>query len=181
MRPAQVTESQIIAAGRQLEASGRQVTANALRTSLGAGNPRRLYSVWESLASSASGPRFDSGTLAHRDELAQAPAADARVSLEQKIEALTAELAGAKKEIERQAKRASEIQLVADVVTDDRNKYKERCAALEASIKHMELRIADQLGRIDEQRSELHRGAQARLALENALSALHPLASTPLK
>ena len=47
MRPPKVSEEKIIKAGLALVADGKQVTASALRTSLVAGNAKRLIRVWE--------------------------------------------------------------------------------------------------------------------------------------
>lgn len=47
MRPQKYTDAQVIAAGQQISALGKAVTAYALRAILGGGDPKRLYSVWE--------------------------------------------------------------------------------------------------------------------------------------
>lgn len=47
MRPAKVSEEDIIQAGLVLVAIGKPVTGSGLRTRLGTGNPKRLIRVWE--------------------------------------------------------------------------------------------------------------------------------------
>lgn len=46
MRPAEVSDEQIIEAGLALKAAGRNVTGFALRQRIGGGNPTRLRAVW---------------------------------------------------------------------------------------------------------------------------------------
>ena len=54
MRPAEYTTEEIIQAGQDLQAGGRNVTGFALRSRVGGGNPNRLKQVWdEHLAKSA--------------------------------------------------------------------------------------------------------------------------------
>ena len=54
MRPAEYTPEEIIQAGQDLQAGGRNVTGFALRSRVGGGNPNRLKQVWdEHLAKSA--------------------------------------------------------------------------------------------------------------------------------
>ncbi|MEZ4128564.1 DNA-binding protein, partial [Salmonella enterica] len=47
MRPAEFTQEQIIEAGEQLQAAGRNITGFALRQKVGGGNPSRLKQVWD--------------------------------------------------------------------------------------------------------------------------------------
>ena len=47
MRPAEFTQEQIIQAGQELQAAGRNVTGFALRQRVGGGNPVRLRQVWD--------------------------------------------------------------------------------------------------------------------------------------
>lgn len=50
MRPAEITNDQIIEAGQALQAEGRRVTGFALRQRAGGGNPARLRQVWDEYA-----------------------------------------------------------------------------------------------------------------------------------
>lgn len=47
MRPAEISDQDVIQAGQELIAAGRRVNAYALRTKTGGGNPQRLVKVWE--------------------------------------------------------------------------------------------------------------------------------------
>jgi len=47
MRPAEFTPEQIIEAGQELLAAGRNITGFALRQKVGGGNPTRLKQVWD--------------------------------------------------------------------------------------------------------------------------------------
>ena len=46
MRPAEFTPEEIIQAGQELQAAGRNITGFALRQKVGGGNPSRLKEVW---------------------------------------------------------------------------------------------------------------------------------------
>ncbi len=54
MRPTEYTDQQIIEAGEQLQAEGRNVTGFALRKIVGGGNPTRLKSIWDAHAAGSS-------------------------------------------------------------------------------------------------------------------------------
>jgi chromosome segregation ATPase len=54
MRPTEYTDQQIIEAGEQLLAEGRNVTGFALRKIVGGGNPTRLKSIWDAHAAGSS-------------------------------------------------------------------------------------------------------------------------------
>ena len=47
MRPVEFNPGQIIEAGIELQASGRNITGFALRQKVGGGNPNRLKQVWD--------------------------------------------------------------------------------------------------------------------------------------
>lgn len=51
MRPAEFTNEQIIEAGQELQAAGRNITGFALRQKVGGGNPSRLKQIWDEHAS----------------------------------------------------------------------------------------------------------------------------------
>jgi hypothetical protein len=48
MRPAEFAESEILEAGKKVEAAGKRVTGYAIRRELGGGDQKRLFSVWNS-------------------------------------------------------------------------------------------------------------------------------------
>lgn len=52
MRPTEFTDEQIIQAGRDLQAAGRNITGFALRQKVGGGTPQRLKQVWDEHQSS---------------------------------------------------------------------------------------------------------------------------------
>jgi septal ring factor EnvC (AmiA/AmiB activator) len=171
MRPVEVTESQIIEAGRQLTLEGRAVTANALRTKVGAGNPRRLMALWVRLSGDTtkpvrelSPPMFLMPTAALRSQ--ESTAAESA----SKVQDLMNQLADSLRRLEIEAQRVAQLEITVNAVTDQLNNYKQRCVSYETSAKHTQTRIADLTARIDEQRGELHRGSQARCALEQALN-----------
>ncbi|WP_219096193.1 DNA-binding protein [Pseudomonas sp. UMAB-40] len=182
MRPVEVTEVQIIAAGRQLIEEGRAVTANSLRRRIGGGNPRRLLIVWERAATGVAPPGADkpksepdpsvvTGTQTENPRVSVA-------ELERRVQDLMAQLASAQRAAEIEIQR---LELVVGAVTDQMNDYKQRCANYETSAKHTQIRIADLTARIDEQRSELNRGEKSRNALELALQKLQPIGTPPSK
>jgi hypothetical protein len=176
MRPVEVTDSQIIEAARQLMAEGKAVTKNSLRNRVGAGNPRRIFAVWEQAVTVSTQP--GNGEQSHiPDPVVATPLqatlnSQSGVALENKVQEMMAELAEAKRIAAQESHRVAELELVVNAVTDQLHDYKQRCVSYETSAKHTQIRIADLTARIDEQRGELHRGAQARNALEQALKAL---------
>ncbi|MNJ66297.1 hypothetical protein D3C77_623620 [compost metagenome] len=72
-----------------------------------------------------------------------------------------------------------QAKLVADAVTDQLTSFKLRCAQLEGKERQQQERIVELHQRIDEQRAELNRGSQARLALQNALETLTLVTKQP--
>lgn len=169
MRPVEVTEDQIIDAGNQLVTEGRAVTANALRNKVGAGNPRRLIGVWK---------RLSANSMARIQGAPESEVAGHAVVLlveagpthiDSKAGDLRYQLTEARRLLECEQQRVAQLEITINAVTDQLNDYKQRCVRYETSAKHTETRIADLTARIDEQRGELHRGSQARIALEQAL------------
>jgi chromosome segregation ATPase len=59
MRPAEYTQEQIIEAGLDLKAAGRNITGFAIRQKLGGGNPTRLKQIWEEHASTQAVTRSE--------------------------------------------------------------------------------------------------------------------------
>ncbi|WP_303293474.1 DNA-binding protein [Marinobacter sp. ST-43] len=51
MRPAEISNEEIIETGKKLQTSGKNITGYGLRRILGAGDPKRLKSVWDEYAS----------------------------------------------------------------------------------------------------------------------------------
>lgn len=52
-RKAEVSDEQVIEAGKQLQAEGNRITGFSLRKRIGAGTPARLYDVWKAKGQSA--------------------------------------------------------------------------------------------------------------------------------
>ena len=54
MRPAEITNQEIIDAGKKLQSTGKNITGYGLRRILGAGDAKRLKGVWDEYASKDS-------------------------------------------------------------------------------------------------------------------------------
>lgn len=182
MRPAEVTSAQIIVAGIQLEKQGKAVNGFSLRKHIGAGNPARLKRVWDESAATRGDAQAEPDAIAHSVvEAAANPAASSHasaamaaevVTLRELAQSLQGQLEASQNESTRLANQVQQATLVADAVTDQLNRQKLRCAELEGKDKQQQVRIAELNARIDEQRGELHRGSQGRIALQKALDAL---------
>jgi len=184
MRPATVLIPEIISAGIQLQQQGKAVNGFSLRTAIGAGNPKRLMRIWEEscrsqeeVAAQANGNVFPiSPHAAHHRSAGQRShsAADPAelTELRVKLQALQAELDRSQQDNQTLAARLQQSTLVANAVTDELTKSKLRCAQLEAKETQQEQRIAELHARVDEQRGELNRASQARLALQKSIDAL---------
>lgn len=181
MRPPEVTIEQIIQAGSHLEENGKRVTGSSLRTRIGSGNPARLLKVWNETPLST---RFGTVTTQERSRVSKGSPSEGPEGLqnnnstssavplgEQLVEALKL-LAASQHSEEALTAKLHHCQVVTDAVTDELNRTKLRCAELEGREKLHQERIAELHSRVDEQRGELHRGSQARIALQNALEAL---------
>lgn len=97
MRPAEITDAQIIEAGKALQAEGRNVTGFALRQRTGGGNPTRLRQIWDDYAQGS----------AEAEPAPELPAevADGLASVREVLNERLAELVG---RLNEQAVRASE-------------------------------------------------------------------------
>lgn len=181
MRPPEVTIEQIIKAGSHLQENGKRVTGSSLRTRIGSGNPARLLKVWNETPISTQFcavttqvlGRAPQGSLSEGSEGVQSnnltsPAA----SLGEQLVAALKLLAASQHSEEALIAKLHHFQVVTDAVTDELNRTKLHCAELEGREKLHQERIAELHSRVDEQRGELHRGSQARIALQNALEAL---------
>lgn len=182
MRPVEVTTTQIIVAGIQLEKSGKAVNGTSLRKHIGAGNPARLKRVWDECAATRGVAQNEPSAIdCVQGESAVGPSDSSQdtssltsevAALREQVKALQSQLEAAKKEAADLSRQAQQSNLVVDAVTDDRNRFQLRCAELEGMDKSHQVRIAELNARIDEQRGELHRGSQARITLQKALDAL---------
>lgn len=182
MRPAEVTTTQILVAGIQLEKSGKAVNGHSLRKFIGAGNPDRLKRVWEENSTSFKGAKnaptvtgcLEGGVISKPSDSSHD--ANSKTSevfvLRDQVLALQSQLEAAQKESASLYTQVIQANLVVDAVTDDRSRFQLRCAELEGRDKSHQQRIAELNARIDEQRGELHRGSQARISLQKALDAL---------
>ena len=177
MRPPEVTIEQIIQACSHLEENGKKVTGSSLRTRIGSGNPARLLKVWnEASVTSRAGAVTDKvSSRAPQEGHEEAQGLIARkdgAALSERLVAALKLLAAAQLSEEALTAKLHHCQVVTDAVTDQLNRTKLRCAELEGREKLHQERIAELHSRVDEQRGELHRGSQARIALQNALEAL---------
>ena len=106
MRPAEFTPEQIIEAGQELQAAGRNITGFALRQKVGGGNPSRLKQVWDEHINSQAVTRVE-------------PVAELPVEVAEEVaavtKALTERLAGLAVELNDKAVKAAERR-VAEVI-----------------------------------------------------------------
>jgi chromosome segregation ATPase len=162
MRHAKSSDQDIITAGLALQAEGRCVSANALRDRLNGGNTKRLAKIWEGYADTSQGAasKIEAPTQALLAESA-AKLDDALITIHKLQQQITAE-----------RKKADQAEIVLNAVTDQLNRSKMLVERLEERDKVSEKRIAELVGRIDEQRTELYRSARANSALELALKQL---------
>lgn len=182
MRPVEVTTTQIIVAGIQLEKSGKAVNGTSLRKQIGAGNPARLKRVWDESAATRGDEQNEPSAIGCvQGDSAVSPSESSQdtssltseaAALREQVQALQSQLEAATKEAANLSKQVQQANLVVDAVTDDRNRFQLRCAQLEGMDKSHQVRIAELNARIDEQRGELHRGSQSRISLQKALDAL---------
>jgi len=180
MRPATVLSPEIISAGIQLQQQGKVVNGHSLRNVIGAGNPKRLMKIWEescstheTVAAQVNGNVFPIGPQRVAAQRSQSSAAPSEVAdLLGQIQALQAELARSEQDKQALASQLQQSNLVANAVNDALTTSKLRCAQLEAKETQQEQRIAELHARVDEQRGELNRASQARLALQKSIDAL---------
>lgn len=187
MRPATVLIPEIIRAGIQLQQQGKAVNGFSLRTAIGAGNPKRLMRIWEEscsaqeeVAAQANGNVIPiTPNAAHHRSVGQRLHSSAEpaeltelTELRGQLHALRAELARSQQDNQSLAAQLQQSNVVANAVTDELTMSKLRCAQLEAKEVQQEQRIAELHARIDEQRGELNRASQARLALQKSIDAL---------
>lgn len=184
MRPATVLTPEIISAGIQLKQQGKAVNGFSLRTVIGAGNPKRLMRIWEEscsaqeeVAAQANGNVIPIAPhAAHHRSVGQRSHTAAELAelteLRGQLHALRAELARSQQDNQSLAAQLQQSNVVANAVTDELTMSKLRCAQLEAKEVQQEQRIAELHARVDEQRGELNRASQARLALQKSIDAL---------
>ena len=141
MRPANVTDEQIIEAGKQLQERGREVNGFSLRQVLGSGRADRLKSVWLSYIATQATENDE----AH--ELTELP-----IDAQQSIEALASHIQQALNEGTKKLYRAS--QEAANRQTADLAKsLKEQRRAMESELSDAASTVDDleiQLGKADE-------------------------------
>ena len=181
MRPPKVTAAEIIDAGNTLLLSEKAVTGSSLRTLIGSGNTNRLMRIWEE--------RDTGNDLKHRGTMAVVGnelrskstfhamghdrTLEAEVSsLREQLVILRNELSASTEKSVQLANQVLQTNIVVDAVTDDLNRYRVRCGELESKERQQQERIVELHARIDEQRGELNRGSQSRIALQKALDAL---------
>ena len=177
MRPPKVTAAEIIDAGNTLLQSEKAVNGSSLRTLIGSGNANRLMRIWEG--------RYAGNDLKHSDAMpavrskSTLHAMDHDRKLEAEVSSLREQLVILRNELSASTEKSVQLSnqvlqtnIVVDAVTDDLNRYRVRCAELESKERQQQERIVELHARIDEQRGELNRGSQSRIALQKALDAL---------
>ena len=100
MRPAEISDKQIIEAGQALQAAGRNITGFALRRQIGGGDPARLKHVWD---------EYSKGS-ARAEPVAELPVEVAE-SLAAMTKALTESLAGFARELNDKAVKAADARV----------------------------------------------------------------------
>lgn len=135
MRPTEISNEEIIAAGNALLAEGRSVTGFALRKQAGGGNPTRLRQVWDEHVASSAQPS---------EPVAELPIELAE--LMNKVSAdLTAQLSRLAAELNDKANKAAERR-VAEVVrtaSEQRQQTERELADAAATVDELEARLAE--------------------------------------
>lgn len=151
-RPVEVTDEQIIEAGKSLLAAGKRVNGSSLREIIGSGAQNRLRTVWEEYVRSG------------KPEAAQGSNVEVPFEVEQRLEALIT------KNSEHLRVFASEIYAAAHNLTDRR--IRDLSAELDKANERLseELAAADDL--IDRRDNDLQHQAQRIASLEEKLDAL---------
>ncbi|MDZ5605303.1 hypothetical protein SJI00_21240 [Pseudomonas sp. RP23018S] len=187
MRPATVSESEIISAGVTLQKLGKRVSGNSLRTVIGAGNPKRLMRIWsEAIDQGERDATHEDGESAKGSGCVMSPSQSSSKSmwptpgaelanLSDQLIALKSQLHGLEHENRLLHAQLQQSTLIANAVNDGLTESKIRCAQLEAKEAQLEKRIGELHARVDEQRGELHRSSQARIALQKSIDALTAL------
>lgn len=134
MRPTEISNEEIIAAGNALLAEGRSVTGFALRRQTGGGNPSRLRQVWDEHVASSAQP--------------SEPVAELPIELAELMNKVSADwsgqLARLAAELNDKANKAAERR-VAEVVrtaSDQRQQTERELADAAATVDELETRLA---------------------------------------
>lgn len=148
MRPADFTPEQIIQAGRDLQAAGRNITGFALRQRVGGGNPTRLKQVWDEHVSSTSAESAE-------------PVAELPVEVAEEVATVTKELTGRLAalavELNDKAVKAAERR-VAEVVRtagEQREQAERELTDAAQTVEELETRLDDSGAKIAELETDL--------------------------
>jgi chromosome segregation ATPase len=158
MRPAEIANQEIIEAGKRLQSTGKNITGYGLRRLLGAGDPKRLKSVWDEYSSKDKTDRNSDLRLpAELEDLV----AELEKNLVEQVRPLTVQLYdGALKAAQRQVSESSrelkQLKLEIDAEILDAN----------AIIEDLEQRLADSTQRLQETSEKLKQSDEARYKFE---------------
>ena len=165
MRPADFTPEQIIQAGRDLQAAGRNITGFALRQRVGGGNPTRLKQVWDEHVSSTS------------SEAAE-PVAELPVEVAEEVATVTKELTGRLAalavELNDKAVKAAERR-VAEVVRtagEQREQAERELTDAAQTVEELETRLDDSGAKIAELETDLTKAGETNNTLTVELARL---------
>jgi chromosome segregation ATPase len=186
MRPPEVTDKAIIAAGEALQAEGRRITGFALRQRIGGGNPARLLQVWqEHLSRSTQPPELPpelADALVHVTEAAKQQLRDALSSLysriaadaQQKInaaeQAAKAELEAATAELERIDAERDAARSEVDRLRAELANAQQQAAALAARLDACVARVDAAEARAQQLQRERDEAIELRARAEGALA-----------
>lgn len=148
MRPVEYTTEAIIAAGKDLQAAGRNITGFALRQKVGGGYPARLKQVWDEHQSSRAATVVEPVS-----ELPQ----DVAESIAAGSKSLTDRLAALAVELNDRAIKAADRR-VNDVVRsagEQREQGERELADASDTIDDLESKLADQQAAIEQLRTKL--------------------------
>ncbi len=158
MRPAEIANQEIIDAGKRLQSTGKNITGYGLRRILGAGDPKRLKSVWDEFSTKDKTDRnTDLRLPAELEDLV----AELENNLVEQIRPLTVQIYdGALKAAQRQVSETSrelkQLRLEIDAEILDAN----------AIIEDLEQRLAHSTQRLQETSEELKQSEEARYRYE---------------
>lgn len=165
MRPADFTPEQIIQAGRDLQAAGRNITGFALRQRVGGGNPTRLKQVWDEHVSSTSAEAAE-------------PVAELPVEVAEEVATVTRELTGRLAalavELNDKAVKAAERR-VAEVVRtagEQREQAERELTDAAQTVEELETRLDESGAKIAELETDLTKAGETNNTLTVELARL---------
>jgi len=158
MRPAEISNEEIIATGKKLQTSGKNVTGYGLRRILGAGDPKRLKSVWDEYASR---DKVDNNADLRLPAELEDLVTELESNLIEQVRPLTVQLyEGALKAAQRQVSETSrELKQL-------RSEIEAEILDANTIIEDLEQRLAETTQRLHESAEELKQSHEARYQFE---------------